>query len=92
MLKNEYRLLFGIFLRESRMAADGILRQQAIDDLLRQHLVGEADHGNRLWLLLNSETWYRMFIEGQTKEELSSEIQRGVAGSELAIEDAVVCG
>lgn len=92
MLKNEYRLLFDVFLRESRMARDGILRQEAIDDMLRQHLIGGADHGNRLWLLLNSETWYRMFIEGQTREELSSEIQRGVAESEPAIEDAVVCG
>jgi len=91
MLRNEYKLLFDVFLRESRMARDGILRQEAIDDLLRQHLVGEADHGNRLWLLLNSETWYRMFIEGQSREELSSAIQGGVARREVSSKEEIVC-
>jgi len=25
-------------------------------------LAGRADHGNRLWLLVNAELWYRMLI------------------------------
>jgi asparagine synthase (glutamine-hydrolysing) len=91
MLQDEYKLLFDVFLHESRLARDGILRQEAIDDLLRQHLGGRADHGNRLWLLLNSETWYRMFIEGQSREELSSAIQSGVTRREVSVNRETVC-
>jgi len=39
-----------------------------IEELLAEHLAKKSDHGNRLWLLCNSEMWYRMSIEGWTKE------------------------
>jgi asparagine synthase (glutamine-hydrolysing) len=71
MLKNEYRLLFELFLRSSHLAEAGLFRQPVIDRLLEAHLSGKWDHGNRLWLLLNSEVWYRMFIEGNSVEDLS---------------------
>jgi asparagine synthase (glutamine-hydrolysing) len=80
MLRNEYRLLFDRFLRDSHMARDGMWLQPAIDRLLQDHLTGRSDHGNRLWLLLNSEVWYRMRIESSTVEDLSDQIA-AVAGS-----------
>ena len=33
-----------------------------------------ADHGNRLWLLINAEIWYRMMILGQSREDLRLEL------------------
>ena len=74
MLKDEYRLLFRQFLVDSHLAHDGIFLQSTVNRLLQEHLSGKADHGNRLWLLLNSEVWYRMFIEGASVEKLSDEI------------------
>ena len=74
MLRDEYRLLFGLFLTDSHLACDGVFRQSKIDQLLDEHLTGQVDHGNRLWLLLNSEVWYRMFIEGATIGSLSEMI------------------
>jgi asparagine synthase (glutamine-hydrolysing) len=79
MLKNEYHILFRIFLRCSHLARDGIFLQPTINRLLDAHLTGQADHGNRLWLLLNSEVWYRMFLEGQSVEELTSPIDTAMA-------------
>jgi asparagine synthase (glutamine-hydrolysing) len=79
MLKDEYRLLFELFLRNSHLAINGLLRQSTVNKLLNEHQHRKADHGNRLWLLLNSELWYRMFIEGNSVDELSdnlSEAQR----------------
>lgn len=73
MLRDEYRLLFDRFLRDSHMARDGMWVQATVDRLLREHLTGRSDHGNRLWLLLNSEVWYRMLIEGIGIEHLSEE-------------------
>ncbi len=71
MLREEYRVLFQIFLRHSHLAREGIFSQPAIDQLLDEHSAARADHGNRLWLLLNSEVWYRMFIEGTSVESLT---------------------
>ena len=74
MLRDEYRLLFGVFLRDSALARHGILRQEPIDALLVEHLTGRADHGNRLWLLLNSEMWFRIFVEREAVEDLDAKI------------------
>jgi asparagine synthase (glutamine-hydrolysing) len=70
MLADEYKKLFGVFLKTSELAGDDILRQSAIDCLLSDHLANKKDNGNRLWLLLNSEVWYRMYIKGQSKQDI----------------------
>ncbi|MGH8228821.1 MAG: hypothetical protein ACREU3_13130, partial [Steroidobacteraceae bacterium] len=67
------------------------LRPEPIRRLLREQLAGRRDHGNRLWLLVNAELWYRMMILGRSaadlREELSEigrEPQAGPAGALLA--------
>jgi asparagine synthase (glutamine-hydrolysing) len=69
ILRNEYRLLSERYLRRSELVRAGILDGAAIDRLLAEHLHGRSDHGNRLWLLINSEIWYRMLILQQPTEE-----------------------
>jgi asparagine synthase (glutamine-hydrolysing) len=81
MLRDEYRLLFGLFLADSHLAREGVFRQPKIDQLLHEHLTGKSDHGNRLWLLLNSEVWYRMFIEGIDVEKLTEAISNSAQGA-----------
>jgi asparagine synthase (glutamine-hydrolysing) len=76
MLKHEYRLLFELFLRNSHMARDGLFRQSKFDLLLDEHRGLKTDHANRLWLLLNSEVWYRMFVERHSADELSESVAR----------------
>jgi asparagine synthase (glutamine-hydrolysing) len=83
MLKDEYRFLFEFFLRSSGLAKNGILNQETIDQVLQAHLNGKADHGNRLWLLLNSEIWYRLFIIGETVQELNDRIHTADARNAL---------
>jgi asparagine synthase (glutamine-hydrolysing) len=74
LLQNEYRRLYSSFLPRSRLVADGVLRAAPIDALLQQHLAGGADHGNRLWLLLNAEIWYRLHIQGMSTQDLTEEL------------------
>ena len=74
MLRQEYQKLFALFLRKSRLAHEGFLRQEAIDRLLAEHDERKIDNGNRLWLLLNAEVWYRMLIERMSVEHLTTEI------------------
>ena len=76
LLRNEYQELFDAYLRgSSRLVADGWLNREPMEALLSEHLSGARDHGNRLWLLLNSEVWYRMHVLGQDRFELSNELR-----------------
>lgn len=77
LLADEYRTLFKVFLQKSQLAADDYFQQATINELLAAHLSGKKDNGNRLWLLLNSEVWYRMYIKGQSKESMYEAIQAG---------------
>jgi asparagine synthase (glutamine-hydrolysing) len=71
MLADEYRSLYKRFLMKSSLAEDGIFDQQGINSLLAEHKSGKYDHGNRLWLLVNSEAWYRMFIKNIPASDLA---------------------
>jgi asparagine synthase (glutamine-hydrolysing) len=70
MLASEFKLLFRIFLNNSSLVRDGFLNKSAIKNILADHISKKFDHGNRLWLLCNAEIWYRMYIEGQGKEQI----------------------
>jgi asparagine synthase (glutamine-hydrolysing) len=48
----------------------GIFSRDAIARLLADHLAARADHHVRLWLVLNVEVWYRLFILGQPMADL----------------------
>lgn len=75
LLREEYRLLYNGCLRESQLVRAGILKREPIDALLKAHSSGASDHGTRLWLLINAELWYRMSIQGVTRESLRQELK-----------------
>jgi asparagine synthase (glutamine-hydrolysing) len=74
LLRAEYRQLYEHFLRDAQLVRAGVLSGAALASLLKQHLAGRADHGNRLWLLINAELWYRMMIQGGDRESLQAEL------------------
>jgi len=76
LLEQEYRVLQEALLRRSWLARDGILAETGIQELLAEQAERRADHGNRLWLLLNAEAWYRMKIAGQSRAELAETLGR----------------
>jgi asparagine synthase (glutamine-hydrolysing) len=75
ILRQEYHQLYEQFLPDSQLVKAGVLQRGAIDSLLKAHLSGRADHGNRLWLLINAELWYRMMIQGCSRESLHAELR-----------------
>jgi asparagine synthase (glutamine-hydrolysing) len=72
ILKDEFLSLYQAFLMDSHLVSNGILRGKAIASLLDEHLSKKRDHAQRLWLICNSEIWYRMFIENQSVEEIQT--------------------
>jgi asparagine synthase (glutamine-hydrolysing) len=43
----------------------GLLFPDAVRRLADDHRAGRADHGMRLWLLVNLEIWRRIFLDGE---------------------------
>nr|MBA3257899.1 hypothetical protein [Gemmatimonadales bacterium] len=39
-----------------------------------EHLARRRDHGNRIWLLLTAEVWYRRYISGRSIADLEAEL------------------
>jgi asparagine synthase (glutamine-hydrolysing) len=75
LMREQFESLFAHFLPTSRLVGSGLLRSDPIQGLLGRHLGGQSDHGNRLWLLLNAELWYRMCIEEEPAGAVEDEIR-----------------
>jgi asparagine synthase (glutamine-hydrolysing) len=79
ILNDEVRRLAPRLLVESELVRDGYLRTERVRQLVSEHLEGRRDHGNRIWLILTAEVWYRHFIGGRSAEDLELELKE--AGS-----------
>jgi asparagine synthase (glutamine-hydrolysing) len=53
---------------ESTLCEDGIFNKQYLLDILEEHRQRRIDHSWRIWMLLNLEVWYRMYIRGSSLE------------------------
>lgn len=76
ILREEYARLYRGVLADAELVRAGLLRAAPIEALLAEHLSGGRDHGNRLWLLINAELWYRMMIRGVSRDDLRDELRR----------------
>jgi asparagine synthase (glutamine-hydrolysing) len=77
ILNDEVRRLAPRLLLKSELARDGYLRTERVRDLVNEHLEGRRDHGNRIWLLLTAEVWYRHFIGRRSADDLEAELAEG---------------
>jgi asparagine synthase (glutamine-hydrolysing) len=74
ILEDEVRALAPRLLLRSELARDGFLRQERIREIVTEHLDRRRDHGNRIWLLLSAEVWYRRYISGRSSADLEMEL------------------
>ncbi len=74
ILEGEVRTLAPRLLLQSELVRDGYLRGERIRELVEEHLARRRDHGNRIWLLLTAEVWYRRYISGRSTADLEAEL------------------
>ncbi|HEV2852871.1 MAG TPA: asparagine synthase (glutamine-hydrolyzing) [Thermoanaerobaculia bacterium] len=58
-------------LSNSTLVEEGIFRREPIERLVEEHVAHRADHHVRLWMILNVEVWYRMYVRGEPLEDLT---------------------
>ncbi len=74
ILENEVRTLAPQLLLRSELVRDGYLRGERVRELVDEHLSRRRDHGNRIWLLLTAEVWYRRYISNRSTADLEAEL------------------
>ena len=74
-LRGSLRELARDTLAGAHSVRDGIFRREAALALMDEHAAGTIDHHVRIWMLLNVEIWYRMFVEGTSAEQLEEELR-----------------
>ena len=57
----------------------GLFDRDAVRKLFAEHRSGRRDNGNRIWRLLNLETWQRVFLDGKLPKVKSGSPQEVVA-------------
>jgi asparagine synthase (glutamine-hydrolysing) len=72
-LRGDFRSLAQEFVQGPRAQSRGLFEPAALSRLCAEHADGTADHGDRLWLLMNLEMWQRIFIDGDDPQSLVSE-------------------
>jgi asparagine synthase (glutamine-hydrolysing) len=51
-------------LSQPRTLERGLIEHDAVRRLFAEHRAGHRDNGDRIWRLLNLETWQRVFVDG----------------------------
>jgi len=81
IMDDEVRGLAPALLNRSELVRDGYLEGAAVRRLVEEHLARRRDHGNRIWLLLSAEVWYRRYIGGRSTADLEAEIEASRPGA-----------
>ena len=87
-LAREYRHLLDEYVTGPRAAKRGLFDAAYVRGLIAEHERGEANHAERLWALLNTEIWQRIFLDDEPVSEVASGMaalaRRGAGVSPLA--------
>jgi asparagine synthase (glutamine-hydrolysing) len=69
-LRGPFRSIVEEFVLGERALDRGYFDRAALRRLVTENQSGRAEHGDRLWLLINLEIWHRIFIEGEKPADL----------------------
>jgi asparagine synthase (glutamine-hydrolysing) len=64
-LRGPFQSVVREFVLGERALRRGLFDWDVLSALAREHGDGSADHGERLWLLVNLEIWQRIFLDGE---------------------------
>jgi asparagine synthase (glutamine-hydrolysing) len=62
----EFRHVLDEYVLGGRASERGLFDTQYVRNLVAQHERGEGNHAERLWALVNTEIWQRIFLDGET--------------------------
>jgi asparagine synthase (glutamine-hydrolysing) len=76
-------------LDEAGIFRTGLLDKGYADRILREHQSGRVDHNFKIWNLLNLEVWHRLFLAGESREEVRAWLAGLLPRKEVARDGAM---
>ena len=70
-LRTDLKQFVKNLISESRFIEHGIFNKSYVDRLVEEHMQGKVDHNYRLWILINLEYWYRLYLENETVDSMN---------------------
>jgi asparagine synthase (glutamine-hydrolysing) len=80
-LRGEFRPVLDEFVLGARTRDRGLFDRAAVRTIVDEHCGSAAEHGDRLWLLINFEIWSRIFCDG----EEPAAVMRSVGNSRTSL-------
>lgn len=77
--RGELRAFISQTMEQSEVVKAGIFDGEFVNRIISEHGSGRVDHNFRIWMILNIEVWYRMFILGHGKEVVRNWIDEALA-------------
>ncbi len=74
--RGELRPMIERVVEGSRLAEAGLFRKEEMRRLVVEHVDGGVNHDFRLWMLFNLEVWHRMFLDGESVEQIEEWVER----------------
>jgi asparagine synthase (glutamine-hydrolysing) len=78
-LKAQLLPLMRHLLSPKAVNARGLFHAQAVQQVMAEHLAQRADHSDHLQALVNLELWCRLFLDGESVEELDDGLRQVAA-------------
>jgi asparagine synthase (glutamine-hydrolysing) len=73
--RNELYPFLKNYLLSSQLVREGVFCRDMVLSLLEEHRHHRVDHHVRLWMLLNLELWYQIYIEHVQQADVSKQMQ-----------------
>lgn len=77
-MRDELKTFIRQIVKESRFIENRIFNHEYVHNMVEEHIDGKRDHNFRIWIFMNLEMWYRIFIEQQTLESIQDWINKYV--------------
>lgn len=77
-MRDELKTFLRQIVKESRFVENQIFNHEYVHNMIEEHIDGKRDHNFRIWIFMNLEMWYRIFIEQQTLESIEGWINNYV--------------
>ncbi|MER3445417.1 MAG: asparagine synthase (glutamine-hydrolyzing) [Candidatus Dadabacteria bacterium] len=88
-MRDELKTFLRQIVKESRFIESQIFNHEYVHNMVEEHIVGKRDHNFRIWIFMNLEIWYRIFIEQQTLEGIRGWINRYVSPIKSGMEERI---
>ena len=75
-LRGRFRPIVEEFVLSGRARHRGLFDAFALRRLAAEHQAGTAEHGDRLWMLVNLEIWQRIFCDGEAAGDVMRPVRR----------------